>query len=63
MPKYALVPFKHHPLELDVKRGDELPDNHEMVELRPDLFADAPPKKRAPRKPAAAAKKSAKRST
>ena len=40
---FALISFTH--FELDVRKGDELPDDHPMVLARPDLFTDQPPKK------------------
>lgn len=38
---FAVAAFKH--FDLDVKQGDELPDDHPMVTARPDLFTDKKP--------------------
>lgn len=48
---YAVLAFKHDPLWLDVKAGDPIPADHEMVLLRPDLFTDTPPEAAKARKP------------
>lgn len=48
--RFATAAFTH--FELDVKKGDELPDDHPMVLARPDLFTDQPPTRKTLKKEA-----------
>jgi hypothetical protein len=54
--KYPTREFQHY--DERFAPSTPVPDDHPMVELRPDLFTDKAPKVRKPRKPTAAVKAS-----
>jgi hypothetical protein len=47
---FAVASFTH--FDLDVRKGDELPEDHPMVTARPDLFTDSPPQRATTKKEA-----------